>query len=245
MTFRQIAPIALVAACATVAHAQQKLELKQGDHIAIVGSAIADRIQHTGYLEALIQAKFPKSELVFRNLAVAGDEVSTWHRSANFGSRDEWFKRAGADVIFAFYGFNESFAGYDGLDKFKQNLEKFLKDTAKQNYSGKGAPRIVLFSPAATERHQDPNFPDPKQNNENLKSYTEAMAEVAKANGVQFVDLYTPSLVAFQAAAAKGQSLTINGLHLSPAGDAALAPVMFQALFGGPAPALNEKLRAA
>jgi azurin/lysophospholipase L1-like esterase len=245
MTFRHIAPIALVAACSTVAHAQQKLELKQGDHIAIVGSAIADRIQHTGYLEALIQAKFPKSELVFRNLAVAGDEVSTWHRSANFGSRDEWFKKVGADVIFAFYGFNESFAGYDGLPKFKQELEKFLKDAAKQNYSGKGAPRIVLVSPIAAERHVDPNFPDPKENNENLQQYTAAMAEVAKANGAQFVDLFTPSLQVYKAAAAKGQSLTINGLHLSAEGDRALAPVIFQGLFGEAAPALNEKLRSA
>src|SRR5688572_16647432 len=245
MTFRQIAPIALVAACATVAHAQQKLELKQGDHIAIVGSAIADRIQHTGYLEALIQAKFPKSELVFRNLAVAGDEVSTWHRSANFGTRDEWLKKVGADVVFAFYGFNESFAGYDGLPKFKQELEKFLKDAAKQNYSGKGAPRIVLVSPIAAERHVDPNFPDPKENNENLQQYTTAMAEVAKANGTQFVDLFTPSLQLYKTAAAKGQSLTINGLHLSADGDRALAPVIFQGIFGEAAPALNEKLRPA
>src|SRR5688500_12624522 len=208
MTFRQLAPFALVAACAAVAHAQQKLELKQGDHIAIVGSAVADRFQHTGYLEALIQAKFPKSDLIFRNLAVAGDEVSTWHRSANFGSRDEWLKTVGADVGFAFYGFNESFAGYDGLPKFKQELEKFLMDTATHDYSGVGAPRIVLVSAIAPERHVVLNFPDPKENNEHLQEYTAAMAEVAKANGAQFVDLFPPSLELYKAAAAKGQSLT-------------------------------------
>src|SRR4029434_9445647 len=110
-------PYLLAAACAAIvqpAYAQQKLELKQGDHVAILGSAIADRMQHTGYLETLITAKYPNADLVFRNLAVAADEVSTWHRSQNFGSRDEWLKREKADVIFAFYGFNESFAGYEG-----------------------------------------------------------------------------------------------------------------------------------
>jgi azurin/lysophospholipase L1-like esterase len=247
MFLRQFTPVALIAACAAVSQvrAQDKLELKQGDHVAIVGSAIADRLQHTGYLEALITAKYPDNKLVFRNLGVAADEVATWHRSANFGSRDEWLKKTETDVIFAFYGFNESFDGYEGIAKFKASLDKFLKDSAKQNYSGKGAPRIVLFSPIAAERHQDPNFPDPKENNERLQNYTAAMADVAKANNVQFVDLFAPSLELYKASAAKGQSLTINGLHLSAEGDAAIAKVAYQALFGAAAPAVNEKLRAA
>src|SRR5690349_4223228 len=128
MSLRYFAPFMMVATCATIAHAQQKLELKDGDHIAIVGSAIADRFQHNGYFETLLTEKFPKANLIFRNLAVAGDEVSTWHRSQNFGSREDWFKKTGADVIFAFYGFNESFAGDQGLPKFKSDLENFLKN---------------------------------------------------------------------------------------------------------------------
>jgi len=65
-------------------------------------------MQFSGWLETLIAAQFPQNDLVFRNLAVSGDEVATWHRSADFGSRDEWLTRAQADVIFAFYGYNES-----------------------------------------------------------------------------------------------------------------------------------------
>jgi lysophospholipase L1-like esterase len=214
-------------ACAGALHAQQqpaKLELRQGDHVAIIGNALADRMQHTGWLETLIQARNPQQQLVFRNLAVAADEVDTWHRSQEFGSRDEWLTWTQADVIFAFYGFNESFDGYEGVEKFKANLEKFIKNTQKQNYSGNGAPRIVLFSPIANEKHQDPNFPDPQANNTNLKNYADAMAEVAKANGIQFVDLFTPSQKAFAEAASKGQSLTINGMHLTEEGDKVLAP---------------------
>ena len=57
-----------------------------------------------------------------------------------------------ADVIFAFYGFGEAQSGPAGLEKFKSDLEQFLKNTKQANYSGKGAPRVVLFSPIAEER---------------------------------------------------------------------------------------------
>ena len=80
---------------------------------------------------------------------------------AGFGSPDEWLTKVQADVIFAFFGFNESFQGKAGLEKFKADLDSFLKTTLEKNYSGKGHPRIVLFSPIANERTQDPNFPDP------------------------------------------------------------------------------------
>ena len=109
-------------------NAADQLELKKGDHIALVGNSLADRMQHHGWLETLLVAKYPQHDLVFRNLAAPADEVATWHRSENFGTRDAWLTKVKADVIFAFYGFNESFKGDAGLDKFKADLDKFLKD---------------------------------------------------------------------------------------------------------------------
>ena len=116
---------------------------------------------------------------VVRNLAVAGDEVKTRHRPENFGSPDDWLKKTQADVIFAFFGFNESFHGPEGLPKFKADLEEFIDHTRKQNYSGKGAPRLVLFSPIANEKHSDPNFADPTANNRNVAQYAQVMRETA------------------------------------------------------------------
>jgi glucose/arabinose dehydrogenase/lysophospholipase L1-like esterase len=222
------------------------LELKPGDHVCIIGNALADRMQHDGWLETLIYAKFPQQDLVFRNLAVAGDEVATWHRSENFGSRDEWLTKTRADVLLAFFGFNESFKGGAGLERFKQDLDKFLKNTKAKNYSARGAPRLVLFSPIANEKLNDPNQPDPAANNANLQLYTAAMAEVAKANNVRFVDLFSVSQRLYAQAAKQGRSLTFNTLHLTEAGNQALAPEIFQALFDEkPATAHLEKLRAA
>src|SRR6266581_7537072 len=60
----------------------QRLEFKPGDHIAILGNALPDRSQHYGWLETFIYSKYPEHDLVFRNLAAAGDEVATWNRPA-------------------------------------------------------------------------------------------------------------------------------------------------------------------
>src|SRR5580765_3843218 len=141
---------ASLALCAFSANAEN-LALKPGDHICLIGNALPDRMQHHGWLETLIYAKFPSLDLVFRNLSASGDEVATWHRSESFGSRDEWLTKTKADVILAFYGFNESFKGQQGLDKFKKDLDKFINATGAANYSGKGAPRLVLFSPIGNE----------------------------------------------------------------------------------------------
>ena len=223
----------------------QNLNLNPGDHVCLIGHALADRMQHHGWLETLIYARFPKLDLTFRNLAMSGDEVATWHRSENFGSRDEWLTKAQADVIFAFYGFNESFKGKEGLDKFKKDLDKFVKDTKAKNYSGKGAPRLVLFSPIAHEKLADPSLPNPAANNANLEIYAAALAEVAKANQVPFVDLFASSQQLYTEAAKEGRSLTFNTFLLTEDGDKTLAPVIFRALFGETPPAGNlESLRA-
>src|SRR5262245_12950441 len=202
-------------------HAQppERLELKTGDHIALVGGALPDRMQHFSHLEALLHAQYPNHQLVVRNLAAAGDEVVTRHRSENFGSPDDWLTRVKASVILAFFGFNESFKGYPGLEKFRNELDRYLKDLRSKNYSGQGAPRIVLFSPTAAEKHQDPNFPDPTERNAALSDYTAAMADVARANDIQFVDLLKPSQELYRDAAKRGQSLTVNGVYLTEAGD--------------------------
>ncbi|MGO8701635.1 MAG: HEAT repeat domain-containing protein [Limisphaerales bacterium] len=214
-----------------VVHAQPSIvpDLKPGDHVAFIGNGLADRFQHSGWLETYLYDKYPDCDLVFRNLAVPADEVALRHRPEGFGSPDDWLTKVQADVIFAFFGFNESFRGKDGLDKFKTDLDSFLKTTLEKNYSGKGHPRIVLFSPIANERQQDPNIPDPAANNANLLEYTTAMAQVARGNNVPFVDLFAPSQQMFADAAQHGQSLTINGLHLTEDGDKLLARAALQA----------------
>ena len=163
--------------------AAETLALNQGEHISLIGNALADRMQHDGWLETLIQAQFPDRQLSIRNLGFAGDELSVRMRCENFGTPEDWLTRTKADVIFAFFGYNESFAGPTGIEKFRQDLAKLIKDASDHKYNGRSAARLVLFSPIAHENLHDPNLPDGAADSANLKLYTDAMAEVAKQNG--------------------------------------------------------------
>ncbi|MEQ1859655.1 MAG: PVC-type heme-binding CxxCH protein [Chthoniobacteraceae bacterium] len=253
---RLLIPCLLAATC----FAQQPtiLELKKGDHIAIVGSGLADRQQHHGWLESLVHKAYPDLELTVRNLGFAADEVNVRPRSDEVPTTEQFLNMKpgtttltvgktevtyhwGADfhsnVILAYWGFNESFKGEAGLAEFRTALDAYLKKLTGTDF-GKGKPRVVLLSPIAHENMKDPvNFPDGSANNKNLALYTKAMGEVAKANGVQFVDLFQSSQEVYAKAA---RPLTLNGIHLTDDGDKALAPVQFKAIFGKDAPGADS-----
>jgi putative heme-binding domain-containing protein len=205
-----------------------ELELNKGDHVSILGNTLADRMQHAGHVEARIQNRYPEHELSFRNLGFSGDELTLRLRSADFGSPDEWLTRTRADVVWAMFGYNESFGAEAGLDKFRADLDAFVKHTLAQKYNGESAPRLVLFSPIAHENLEDRNLPDGKENNRRLALYTAAMADVARDNGVLFVDLYTPTLELYRTST---RPLTINGVHLNDHGYEMLATLIERALF--------------
>jgi azurin/glucose/arabinose dehydrogenase len=238
--------------------AEPLCELKKGDHLAIVGSGLADRQQHHGWFEALIHKAYPDADLTIRNLGFAADEINLHPRSQDVPPT-EWFlamKKGdstppgnagiiykagtdfGADVIFAYWGFNESFRGPEGLAEFKNNLDQYIGKMQAANFSGKGAPRLVFFSPIAQEDLKDPNYSDGAKNNVNLALYTQAMAEVCKAKNVPFVDLFEPSKAIFDKTE---KVLTINGVHLTEEGDKLLAPVQFKAVFGKEPAATTDK----
>jgi len=254
----------LLALTGFVTASAQPLTLEKGDNIAFVGSGLADRQQHHGHFETLIHQAFPNHQLVVRNLGFAGDEVGVKAHRPDEAPTTSYFLNmkpgslttkvgntevtyhAGAhfhaNVIFAYWGFNESFSGQAGIEGFKSNLDAWLKKVLAADY-GKGKVRVVLFSPIAHEdlKSADYDAQLAADNNQNLARTTAAMAEVAKANGVQFVDLFAASQKLYAAAA---RPLTHNGIHLTEAGDKVLAPVQFKAVFGQDARAINEKVRA-
>ena len=235
--------------------------LRENDHITLIGNTLAERMQYDGWLETTLHARFPKHRLVVRNLGFSGDEIATRLRSKNFGTPDEWLRgqaapvggyednrldgaNTKADVVFAFFGYNESYAGQDGLSVFKQQLGEWITHTIEQRYNGKSAPRIVLFSPIAHENLGNPDLPDGSENNKRLELYTRAMAEVA-GDRVTFVDLFTPSARLY---ASTDAPLTIQGIHLNAEGNRQISRIIDTALFGdAPArePAYLERLRQA
>ncbi len=206
-----------------------RLELKKGDRIILIGNTLAERMQYYGHFETLLHSRFPELELVFHDLGYSADELVLRPRQAHFNDHGHTLKDEKPDVLIAAFGFNESFAGPDGLKKFASDLESFIKTSTTTKYNGKNPPKLVLLSSIAHEDLKNPHITDGKKNNETIKLYTTAMAELAKKRGVMFVDLFTPTLRLFQSAS---HPLSINGIHLSDEGYERLAPILDEALFG-------------
>ena len=217
---------------------------KKGEVVAILGNGLPDRMQHDGWMETLLQSQLPEQQVRFRNLSSSGDRPNSYPRSSGMPSITTYLQHVKADVVFAFFGYNESFDGLEKADAHRQKLVEFVRTTRGSKANGTSFPRIVLFSPIAHEDTRNPNVPDGKAHNAQLEAYTKATEAAAKEAGVAFVDLFHPSLELFKNARAP---LTINGVHLTEEGNRQLAEVIAKALLDKPVSASGslESLRAA
>ena len=223
----------LVAALATLAARADdtgRLTLEKGDRVVLIGNTLAERMQYFGHWEALLHSRFPKHELVVRNLGWSADEVALRPRSKDFQDHGHTLADHKPDVVLAFFGLNESFGGQAGLAKFESDLDHFLAETTSTAYNGRQPPKVVLFSPIAHENLFNRSLPDGAATNRNIETYIPSMKSIAARHGVMFVDLYTPSRSLMEDT--QHEALTINGVHLSEHGDRLLARVIDKALFG-------------
>ena len=226
--------IGTVGACGSPA-----IELEKGDHVVIIGNALADRMQHDGWLESYLQAELPDHQLVIRNHGFAGDQIDDRPRSNGFPTAGDYLSLSAADVIFAMFGYNES---YDNdPEGFGDALAAWVDSTFTKDYSGKGPPRLVLFTPIAHENLEDPNLPDGRENNIRLAAYSEAVRAVAESKGVGFVDLFQGSLDLYDA---HEEPLTINGVHLNSEGNRLVGELIATQLLGRAPRAGMEALEA-
>lgn len=263
---------ATLGATARAANAPLTLPLSapaQGEHIALVGNALAERMQYYGHFETLLHQRFPDRKLTVRNLGHSGDTPAYRPRAGrpdqwafpgaeafrpeykqhlgvgHYPSPDEWLTVAAPDTLLAFFGFNESFDGADQVDRYAAELSAFVDHTLTQRYNRRSAPRLILVSPIAFEDlSATQDLPNGRAENARLELYTEAMRTVAAAKGVGFVDLFNASRRWY---AEESAALTLNGAHLNEAGDRRLAAELVDALYG-PGVAVSrsdpERLRA-
>ena len=204
-----------------------KLELKKGDRVVLIGNTLAERMQHHGWLESYVQAALPKHEITFRNHGFSGDKVNSRPRNRGFINAHEYLKISKADVIIAFWGYNESYDNDPA--RFTQEMEKWIAETLKQNYSGKGAPRLVICAPIMHENLNTPNLPDGKANNARLMQYAGA-AEVAAAKyKLPYVDLFHVTKHLYMM---NKEPLTLNGIHPNSRGNQLIAQHLVKEVFG-------------
>ena len=231
------------------------VKVKKNAHIILIGNNLGARMMNYGYFETEMHLRYPDSMLYIRNMCDAGNtpgfrphsgrpspwafpgaekfqtELATSPDSQGFyETPDEWITRHKADIIIAFFGYNESFQGAEGLQNYKAELDAFIKHTLNQKYNGVSAPQLVIVSPIAFENlSRKFDLPDGKKENANLKLYTDAMKEIADQNKVPFVDTYTPSKNWFESV---NTSLTIDGSQLTDAGYAKFSTLLADEIFG-------------
>ena len=214
---------------------------------------MGSRMIHYGHLETELYLRFPLKDLTLRNLCDEGNtpgfrphpgrgqggqyafpgaqELISQKLKAgsgpngHFETSDQWLTRLKTDVIIAFFGFNSSFDGVGELDRFKKELDAFLKHTLAQKYNGKSAPRLTLVSPTAVQAIK--GVTDGVQQNTNLILYTEAMRAVARENNVLFVDAFSPSSQWYS----DGKAHTVDGALLNGLGYRKLASLLVDSLF--------------
>ncbi|MEM0896804.1 MAG: ThuA domain-containing protein, partial [Verrucomicrobiota bacterium] len=179
---------------ATAARSQAVAPPQKGERIVFLGNGLAERDVWFSRMEPEFHARFPEHELVIRNMGKQGDtpgfrahasRESQWafpgaekfhpdkqmHLGIGFYSTpDQWLHHLKADTIVAFFGYNESFDGPNGLKNFETELDAWVTHSLSKAYNGKEAPRIVLVSPAAYEDLSDEiDLPDGTAENKNLR----------------------------------------------------------------------------
>lgn len=241
-----------------------RIKLKNNDTIVLLGNGLAERMLHYGFFETELQLRNPDKNLTIRTLAKPGDapgfrphpsrnsqwafpgaekfnpELSHHSGEGHHPSSDEWLYSIKPDVILAFFGFNESFRGAEGLENYRAELAAFIDHTLANKYNGLHSPKLALVSPIAfQDLSQTTDLPAGKETNENLLAYRNVMEQVAAEKNIHFVDLYSPTKAWFQA----NERLTINGAHLNQTGYKKLAPLLADSTFGKQS-ITDEKLRA-
>lgn len=216
-----------------------------------------------GHFETEMHVRYPDSTLFIRNMCDGGNtpgfrphasRVSPWafpgaekfqtelanysDSQGHFETEDQWLTRLQADVIIAFFGYNESFQGEAGLQNYKDELDAFIQYTRTQKYNGKATPELVIVSPIAFEDLSSRyDLPNGIQENANLKLYADAMREIAQKNNVPFVDAFSPSAEWYKNTE---HDLTIDGSQLNDEGYAKFSKLLADEVFGASTPVADN-----
>jgi len=247
--------MSLVLALTSCSESKETLKISKDAHIILVGNNLSSRMQNFGYFETEMQLRYPDSLLFIRNMGDGGNTPgfrphssrnSPWafpgaekfqdelaHKSGSTGhydTPDQWLTNLKADIIIAFFGYNESFQGPEGVENYKAELQAFIDHTLSQKYNGSMAPQLALVSPIAYEDLSAKlDLPNGVKENKNLALYTNAMKEVASANGLIIVDAFKATKKWFSS---EGKDLTNDGFQLNDFGYQKFAKLLVDDLFG-------------
>ena len=210
-----------------------QFDFKKNDVVAVYGNGLADRMQHDPWVEAVLQSHLKGMNVSFRNMSFSGDMVNKRPRNKGFTNDAEYLQHVAPDVVFTFYGYNESHAGPDGATAYQAELVKLVEKYTKLRAEKGKKVRFVLFSPVAYQNFGDRHLPNGIALNANLAAYTEATKKAAAESGATFVDIFTPTKKLFESSS---EQYTVNGIHLNGNGYQKLSEIISNALLAKASP---------
>ncbi|TCK80604.1 PVC-type heme-binding CxxCH protein [Albibacterium bauzanense] len=231
------------------------VQLKKGSRIVLIGNNLGSRMMNYGHFETEMHLRYPDSLLFIRNMSDGGNtpgfrphsaRKSPWafpgaekfhpeladyaDSEGHFPTEDEWLFSLKPDIIIAFFGYNESFDGEEGLANYKAELDAFIKHTLSQKYNGDTTLQLAIVSPIAFEDLSAKiDLPNGKKENVNLELYSNAMEEVAAQNNILFVDAFNPSKRWYNSSK---EDLTIDGFQLTDNGYVKFSKLLADEIFG-------------
>lgn len=237
----------------------------ENDHIVLVGNNLCSRMMNYGYFETEMHQRFPDHKLTIRNMCDGGNtlgfrphsgRISPWafpgadtfytelaqpsDSQGHFETPDQWLTRLQADIIVAFFGFNESFAGLENVASFEAEMDAFVSHTLSQLYNGETPPGLVLVSPIAFEDLSHVHdLPDGSQENIHLAAYSQAIQRVAQTYELPFADVFSASKKWYRRSQ---DPLTIDGSQLNDEGYKLLSSNLVDQVFGGD-PSVDDQTR--
>ena len=216
---------------ASALDAVEKFELCDGDRVVFLGNSFFERALDYGHLEIALALCWPDRDITFRNLGWDGDTVyghsrTVGRRRTVFGNPEEGFQRMVAHldslkptVVFVAYGYNESFDGEAGLERFVSGWHRLL-DALRP--SGTGT-RIVVLSSTPMEKGFGASGAHVAARNAMIRSYCDVLADSARKDGFLFVDL-------FGALENRTTPYSANGIHPSEEGYVAIGKIIAEQL---------------
>ena len=194
------------------------LPLAKNDTLLFYGNSMVERLLESGGMEAYLQLAHPDKNLRVRSLAWTGDEVGHRLRAEGYVEHlKTLLAKWPANVVVLGYGMNESFGGPAGLAEFRSQFEAHLREVTRLHPQAK----LVLLSPIALQGDE--------RRNGDIAACSAAIADLAKARGALFVDLFAASKAAYAKTAGP---LTVQGLHLNDAGNREMGEAVARALLG-------------
>jgi hypothetical protein len=199
--------------------APEPFRLDRGDVVAFLGGENVAAMEQGGHLESLLAARFPRMDVKFRNLAWEADTVYAQPREVNFPPLTNLVRRARATVVVLGFGQPEALQGIARAKAFAEAYEKLL-DAVDAPWR-----RLVVVTPVPFEAGPG-LLPDLSPRNGDLAVYRDVIAGLARRPRCRVVDLFSE----LKRQAAHNGSLTSDGMHLTPRGQAVAAAAMFRLL---------------